>query len=67
MPGMDGIITAEKIRNLQESKGVRIPIIAITEDAMIDDREKCLSAGIDEYISKPYKPADLIEKMKSLL
>ncbi|HPA86290.1 MAG TPA: response regulator [Bacteroidales bacterium] len=67
MPEMDGIITAEKIRNLQESKGVRIPIIAITADAMIDDREKCLSAGIDEYISKPYKPADLIEKMKSLL
>lgn len=67
MPEMDGIITAEKIRKLQEPKEVRIPIIAITADAMIDDREKCLSAGIDEYISKPYQPAFLIEKMKSLL
>jgi len=67
MPEMDGIITAEKIRNLHESKGVRIPIIAITADAMIDDREKYLSAGIDEYISKPYKPDDLIKKMRNLL
>jgi CheY-like chemotaxis protein len=67
MPVMNGITTAEKIRELEAGSGTHIPIIATTADAMIGDREKCLSAGIDEYISKPFQPAVLIEKLKMLI
>ncbi len=67
MPVMDGLVTAEKIREMEHGKESHIPIIAITADAMIGDRERCLSAGIDEYISKPYQPAQLIATIKELL
>lgn len=67
MPIMDGIIAAEKIRELESGSDTHIPIIAITANAMIGDREKCLSAGIDEYLAKPFQPAVLIEKIKQLL
>jgi CheY-like chemotaxis protein len=67
MPVMNGIIAAEKIRELEAGSDTHIPIIAITADAMIGDREKCLSAGIDEYISKPFLPVVLIEKIKMVI
>jgi CheY-like chemotaxis protein len=67
MPVMNGIIAAEKIRDLEAGSDNHVPIIAITANAMIGDREKCLSAGIDEYLSKPFQPAVLIEKIKQLL
>ncbi len=67
MPIMNGIIAAEKIRELEAGSDNHIPIIAITANAMIGDREKCLSAGIDEYISKPFQPSALIEKIKDIL
>jgi CheY-like chemotaxis protein len=67
MPVMNGILAAEKIRELESGSDIHIPIIAITANAMIGDREKCLSAGIDEYLSKPFQPALLIEKIKQLL
>lgn len=67
MPVMDGIIAAGKIRELEKEQETHIPIIAITANAMIGDREKCLSAGIDEYLSKPFQPAVLIEKIKQVI
>ncbi len=67
MPVMNGILAAEKIRELEAGSDTHVPIIAITANAMIGDREKCLSAGIDEYLSKPFQPAVLIEKIKQLL
>ena len=67
MPVMDGIIAAEKIREMESGSDTHVPIIAITANAMIGDREKCLSAGIDEYLSKPFQPGVLIEKIKQLL
>jgi CheY-like chemotaxis protein len=67
MPVMDGLATAEKIREMEQGKEAHVPIIAITADAMIGDRERCLSAGIDEYISKAYQPAQLIATIKELL
>jgi CheY-like chemotaxis protein len=67
MPVMNGIIAAEKIRELEAGSDTHVPIIAITANAMLGDREKCLSAGIDEYISKPFQPAALIEKIKEIL
>jgi len=67
MPVMSGLIAAEKIRALESSANTHTPIIAITANAMIGDKEKCLSAGMDDYISKPYQPAVLINKIRNFL
>lgn len=64
MPVMNGLIAAEKIRALESTTNSHVPIIAITANAMIGDKEKCLSVGIDDYISKPFQPALLVEKIK---
>ena len=64
MPVMSGLIAAEKIRAREEITNTHVPIIAITANAMLGDREKCISAGIDDYISKPFQPSALIEKIK---
>jgi CheY-like chemotaxis protein len=64
MPVMSGLVAAEKIRALESSTNAHIPIIAITANAMLGDKERCLSAGIDDYISKPFQPAALVEIIK---
>ncbi len=60
MPVMDGLIAVEKIRELEKYTGAHTPIIAVTANAMLGDKEKCISAGMDEYLSKPLQPGDLI-------
>jgi CheY-like chemotaxis protein len=67
MPVMSGLIAAEKIRALEVSTNSHIPIIAITANAMLGDKERCISAGIDDYISKPFQPSVLIDKIKRFL
>ena len=67
MPVMNGLVAAENIRRMEAGTDSHIPIIAITANAMLGDKEKCLSAGIDDYISKPFQPAALIEKIKRIL
>ena len=67
MPVMSGLVAAEKIRALESTTHSHVPIIAITANAMIGDKEKCLSAGIDDYISKPFQPAALIDKIKKII
>lgn len=67
MPVMSGLVATEKIRALESTTNSHVPIIAITANAMIGDKEKCLSSGIDDYISKPYQPAALINKIKNML
>jgi len=67
MPVMSGLTAAEKIRALESSTSSHVPIIAITANAMIGDKEKCISAGIDDYISKPFQPSALIEKIKNII
>jgi CheY-like chemotaxis protein len=67
MPVMSGLIAAEKIRALESSTNSHVPIIAITANAMLGDKEKCISAGIDDYISKPFQPSALIDKIKKYI
>ena len=67
MPIMNGIMATKKIREIEKSTNTHTPIIAITANAMLGDKETCLSAGIDDYLSKPYQMDDLISKMKNLL
>jgi CheY-like chemotaxis protein len=62
MPEMDGIEATRRIR-AREQPGERVPIIGITAGAMPGDREKCLAAGMDDYIAKPINPRELIEKV----
>jgi CheY-like chemotaxis protein len=67
MPLMSGLMAAEKIRALESTTHSHIPIIAITANAMIGDKEKCIAAGIDDYISKPFMPATLVEMINKLI
>lgn len=67
MPVMSGLVAAEKIRALEATTSSHVPIIAITANAMIGDKEKCLAVGIDDYISKPFQPSALIEKIKKII
>ena len=68
MPVMDGYEATQKIR-LPESKVLnqRIPIVAMTANSMQGDRDKCLSVGMDDFISKPVNPSKLQEVLKRWL
>jgi two-component system, sensor histidine kinase and response regulator len=66
MPGMDGLETTGAIRQM-EKPGRRIPIIAVTARAMQGDRDRCLEAGMDDYLAKPLHPADLLALLKRYL
>jgi CheY-like chemotaxis protein/nitrogen-specific signal transduction histidine kinase len=67
MPVMDGIKTTKKLREIESSTGTHTPVIAITANALMGDREICIEAGMDDYMSKPFQLQDLIEKMESHL
>jgi CheY-like chemotaxis protein len=63
MPHMNGIEATEKIRAMQREDAKKIPIIAITADAFVDDAQKCLEAGMNTHLAKPID----IEQLKKTL
>jgi two-component system, sensor histidine kinase and response regulator len=67
MPEMDGITAARKIRESEQSKPYHLPIIAMTAHAMKGDRERCIAAGMDGYVSKPISSQLLKEAIASVL
>ena len=60
MPVCNGFDATRKIRSLEKKEGKHVPIIALTAHALKGDREKCLRAGMDSYLSKPIHAGDLV-------
>ena len=59
MPEMNGFEATAEIRKNEKSTGRRRPIMALTAHALKEDRERCLAAGMDAYVTKPIRPAEL--------
>jgi CheY-like chemotaxis protein len=66
MPEMDGLEAAAVIRTQEKKTGRHTPIIAMTAHAMKGDRERCLEAGMDGYVSKPIRARQLFETLRSV-
>ena len=67
MPRMGGFEATAEIRAREQETGGHIPIVALTALAMKGDREKCLKAGMDDYLTKPFRPPELFEVLGRLL
>ena len=63
MPEMDGLAATRWIRERERNTGTHLPIVALTAHAMQEDRERCLAAGTDDYLSKPIQPSELLPKI----
>ena len=67
MPEMDGFAATKAIRARESAANTHVPIIALTAHAMKGDRERCLAAGMDAYVSKPIRAAEFFEITARLL
>lgn len=67
MPEMDGLEATAAIRRKEQQTEVHVPIVAMTAHAMEGDCDRCLQAGMDAYLTKPMRQADLLKKMNELI
>lgn len=66
MPELDGYQATQKIRLMESETPFHVPIVAMTANAMLGDREKCLNSGMDDYISKPIRATHLKSILQKL-
>lgn len=67
MPEMNGLEATGAIRKLEQDTGTHVPIVGVTAHALKGDRERCLEAGMDDYLPKPISPRALLEKLERWL
>jgi len=67
MPEMDGMEATAAIREKEKRTGEHVVVVALTAHAMKGDREKCLAAGMDGYLSKPIRPQELDDVLEGFL
>ncbi|MBI3651576.1 MAG: response regulator [Acidobacteria bacterium] len=67
MPEMNGYEATARIRQLENTSHLHIPIVAMTAKAMKEDREECLKAGMDAYLSKPFQIGELVQIIQNLV
>ena len=67
MPEMDGFAATARLREREKNRGRRIPVVALTAHAMKGDRERCLAAGMDAYVSKPIDFDELLRIVDELI
>ncbi len=67
MPEMDGFEATGAIREGEKTSGRHIPIVAMTANALKGDQERCLSAGMDAYVSKPIRTNELYATLQMIL
>jgi signal transduction histidine kinase/CheY-like chemotaxis protein/HPt (histidine-containing phosphotransfer) domain-containing protein len=61
MPIMDGLVATKKIRGIELTRATHTPVIALTANAFTENRQSCLAAGMDDFLSKPFKKAQLLD------
>ncbi len=69
LPGKNGFEITRDIRNYEKEKGISnaVPIIALTANTMDNDRDKCIEAGMNGYLSKPFTAIELANKVKEFI
>jgi CheY-like chemotaxis protein len=66
MPVMDGVEAAERMRAFDKNKNRHTPILAMTANAFAEDRERCIKAGMDDYLAKPVRPQELLARIAAI-
>ncbi len=64
---MNGLEATAEIRRCEAVEGTHVPIVGVTAHALKGDRERCLEAGMDDYLPKPISPKSLLEKLERWL
>ena len=67
MPGMDGVAATRVIRAREAAGGLHLPVVALTAHAMSSDRDYCLKAGMDDYLTKPIRSEELANKLATVV
>ena len=69
LPEMDGFETTVEIRKYEEEAGIekQVPIVALTANTLDNDREKCIQAGMNEYLAKPFTAQELVDVIEKFV